>query len=336
MKRIFFNSSIALITIMLLASMFIIDCKKDEAQVKFPHGIFPDTVVNLQGLNSPYDDYNSTAFQLTGGLPLIFSSNRKSSGGQFDLEQGLITFTFDQTNGNFSLIAGMSQDPFLDELITAAVTPRDDLGPYRNFSSEDGFEYFVFSNENIIGNLDLIYFKNRPLYVNTLPDIDGPHQVKLLNTSYDDAYLCFDLNLDSAYFISNIDGNFDIYVKTRPEGKDVGTWFDSDYSPSAKVDSINSPDDDKCPMIFKNLMIFTSNRPGGYGGYDLYYSLFRNGNWSSPVNFGPRINTSADEYRPIIGYHPDFTNIYMIFSSNRPGGVGGFDLYFTGIEVPEL
>ena len=65
-------------------------------------------------------------------------------------------------------------------------------------------------------------------------------------------------------------------------------------------------------------MVFTSNRPGGFGGYDLYYSVFKNGKWSSPVNFGPRINTASDEYRPLIGYHPDFTNIYMIFSSDRP------------------
>ena len=46
-----------------------------------------------------------------------------------------------------------------------------------------------------------------------MPDIEGPFPVKLLNTGFDDAYLSFDLNLDSAYFTSNIDGNFDIYVK---------------------------------------------------------------------------------------------------------------------------
>ena len=81
-------------------------------------------------------------------------------------------------------------------------------------------------------------------------------------------------------------------------------------------------------------MVFTSNRPGGMGGFDLYYSIFRNGNWSSPVNFGPRINTSSDEYRPVLGSNPDFTNQFMMFSSNRTGGKGGFDLYFTGVEFP--
>ena len=335
MKIIFHNGHVSLIITMLILSMFIIDCKKDEAPVKYPLGIFPDTVLNLEGLNSAFDDYNSTANQLTGGLLLIFSSNRRSSGGQFDLEQGLITFTFDETNGNFTLTTGMTQDAFMTKLITAAETPGNDFGPYRTYSSYDGFEYFIVSSENSEGNLDLIYFKNLPVYGSALPVIEGPYPVNLLNTNFDDAYLSFDLNLDSAYFISNIDANFDIYVKTRPEGKDVGAWFDLDYSVSEKVDSINSSSDDKCPMVYKNFMVFTSNRPGGYGGYDLYYSLFRNGKWSFPVNFGPRINSSSDEYRPLIGYYTEFSNIYMIFSSDRTGGRGGFDLYFTGLEVPE-
>jgi hypothetical protein len=326
----------ALIITMLLISMFFTDCKKNEEPLKFPFGTFPDTVINLHGLNSEFDDYNSTLFQLTGYVPIIFSSNRHSSGGQFDLEQGLINFSFDQTNGNFILTAGMSNDPFLNKLITASVTPLDDLGPYRLFSTDDGFEYFVVSSENGDGNLDLKYFKNLPYYSATVPDIEGPYPVKLLNTTFDDAYLSFDLNLDSAYFMSNIDGNFDIYVKARPSGKSIDNWFDSDYSASVKVDSINSSDEDKCPILFNKFMVFTSNRHGGSGGYDLYYSVFRNGNWSSPINFGPRINTSSNEFRPLIGYHPDFTNVFMIFSSDRPGGSGRYDLYFTGIEIPKV
>ena len=320
---------------MLLVSICVIDCKKGEDPVKFPLGIFPDTILSLQGLNSVFDDYNSTVNQLSGGLPLIFSSNRKSSGGQFDLEQGLITFTFDQTNGDFNLTTAMTQDAFMTKLITAAETPGNDFGPYRTYSSYDGFEYFILSSENSEGNLDLKYFKNRPVYGNTLPEVEGPNPVNLLNTNYDDAYLSFDLNLDSAYFTSNIEGDFDIYVNKKAEGKSVGAWFDLDYSVSEKVDSINSSSDDQCPMVYKDFMVFTSNRPDGNGGYDLYYSLFKNGNWSSPVNFGPQVNSPSNEFRPLIGSYAEFSNIYMIFSSDRPDGLGGFDLYFTGLDIPE-
>ena len=78
-------------------------------------------------------------------------------------------------------------------------------------------------------------------------------------------------------------------------------------------------------------MVFTSDRPGGFGGFDLWYSTYGTDGWSQPVNFGPSINTTYDEYRPAVVYAEEFTNDLMFFSSNRPGGKGGFDLYYAGI-----
>jgi hypothetical protein len=334
MKNKILNSITVLVALTLLTSALLIRCSKSEP-VNYPNAIFPDTLLNLEGLNSAYDDYNSTTNEILGALPLIFSTNRKSTGGQFDLEQGLMAFKFNKFNGNFSLAAGITNDAFMDTLIRKVETPRNDFGPYRIYSSFEGLEYLILASENIDGNLDLMYCKNIPQQGSNIPTVYGTFPVKLLNTVFDDAYLSFDLNLDSAYFISNIEGNFDIYFKARPEGQDIGEWFDSDYSPSLRVDSINSPYDDKCPMVYNKLMVFTSNRPGGFGGYDLYYSNFKNGKWGAPVNMGPKINSSSDEYRPLIGYYTGFENIFMIFSSNRPGGLGGYDLYFTGLEVPK-
>ena len=80
-------------------------------------------------------------------------------------------------------------------------------------------------------------------------------------------------------------------------------------------------------------MVFVSNKPGGYGGFDLYYSILENGEWTSPENFGADINTEFDEYRPILfDEGVDYTRHMMIFSSNRPEGMGGFDLYFVGVQ----
>ena len=335
MKKVSTRSNIALILLMLLSSIFLIDCNNKDDSYNYPVGVFPDTVLNITGLNTAFDDYNSTTSSITGLLPLIFSSNRRSAGGQFDLEQGILQFTFDKNDGRFDLSSEMIIDPFLTRLIAKSETPKNDFGPYRTFSSYDGMEYFVLASENAEGNLDLNYCTNIPPNGSSNPEIYGPYPVKLLNTAFDDAYLTFDLNLDTAYYISNPEGNFDIYLKSRPAAKDIGAWFDSDFSPSEKVNNINSPSDDKCPMVYNKLLVFTSDRPGGYGGFDLYYSVFTNGDWGAPVNFGPRINSSSDEYRPLIGYHSDFSNIYMIFSSNRPGGSGGFDLYFTGLNTPQ-
>jgi len=125
------------------------------------------------------------------------------------------------------------------------------------------------------------------------------------------------------------------FLHKRPSGTMLDAWFNQDYSASVIVDSINSSSNDKCPFILKNFMVFTSNRPGGMGGYDLYYSIFKNGKWNSPVNLGPKINTSSDEYRPVLGYDPQFKNMFLVFSSNKSGGNGGFDLYFTGFNITQ-
>lgn len=309
-------------------------CKKTKNPVKFAKGEFPDTVINMVDINSPYDDYNVSPYTLSGSSSIIFSSNRKSSGGQFDLEQATYEFVFDQTDGSFGMGAAMSSDPFMTKLINQAITPGNDFGPYRLFSPIDGYEYMILSSASTQGDLDLFYLKNRPVYGTTLPDIDGPHPIRLFNTSSNDAYFCLNFKMDSAYYTSDRTGDFDIYMHKRPADMDLSTWFNLDFASSVKVDSINSPSNDKCPMILKNIMVFASDRPGGLGGYDLYYSIFKNGKWNSPVNMGPRINSSSDEYRPVLGLDPDFTNNFIMFSSNRPGGKGGFDLYFTGVSFP--
>ena len=335
MKKSSSNTFIVLIFSILFITLCLTDCKKSENPIKFPKGAFPDTVINMTDINSAFDDYNLDIHQLNGNMPVIFSSNRKSSGGQFDLEQATVSFTWDQVTGNFGFGTAMTNDPFMSKLINKASTARNDFGPYRLFSTLDGYEYLITSSVNMDGNLDLYYFRNRPTSGSSLPDIEGSNPVKLLNTSSDDAYISFDSNLDSAYFTSSINGNFDIFMHQRPAEKDISSWLNLDYASSIRVDSVNSTGNDKCPMLYKKIMIFTSDRAGGLGGIDLYYSILKNGKWSSPVNLGPKINSASNEYRPVIGYHPDFTNLFLMFSSDRAGGKGGFDLYFSGIEFPE-
>ncbi len=334
MKRSLIDSIIFVTGLVFIATLFS-HCKKTENPIKFPLGAFPDTVINLTGLNSEFDDYNIALYELYGNAPIVFSTNRASSGGQFDLEQGLFSFVWDQTTGIFDYSTEIINDQFLTNLISSAETPLNDFGPYRMFSTTDGYEYTVLASGTEAGDLDLFYLKNPPAYNNIIPSVEGPFPVKLLNSDSDDAYLSFDANMDTAYFTSDRGGDFDIYLMARPSDKELYKYFDQDFSPSVTVDNVNSSSDDKCPLVFRTVMVFASDRPGGLGGFDLYYSLFENGSWSVPVNFGPTVNTSFDEYRPVLGHHPDFSNLFLMFSSNRPGGKGGFDLYFTGVEFPE-
>lgn len=326
-------------------SLCIISCKKTENPIKFPQGTFPDSTIVLEDLNSQYDDLEITnidlvidetdpeIYQLFGNIISIISSNRTFTGEQYDPVQGQLNFNWDQTSGDFKLESGITQDAFLTKLIDAITTADDDLGPYRRVSTLDGFEYMILSSENESGDLDFYYFKNQPVLGSGLPEISGPYPVQLLNSDADDKYICMDTDMDTLYFSSDQAGNYDIFMKSKPAGTTLTTWFNSAYESSLQPDSINSQYDEECPIVCRDILVFASNRPGGMGGYDLYYSLFKNGKWNSPVNFGPAINTKHDEYRPVIGSHADFTNNFLVFSSDRPGGKGLFDLYFAGVSI---
>lgn len=72
-------------------------------------------------------------------------------------------------------------------------------------------------------------------------------------------------------------------------------------------------------------LYFASDKPGGYGGVDLYVSNREiGGTWGTPVNLGPKINTSGDDMFPYIA---DDGTLY--FASNGHTGLGGLDVYST-------
>lgn len=70
-----------------------------------------------------------------------------------------------------------------------------------------------------------------------------------------------------------------------------------------------------------NTLIFSSNKPGGYGGFDLYSTTFSDTGWSRAQNLGPVINSIYDEVFPFFDREGR-----LGFSSNRLGAKGGLDL----------
>lgn len=74
-----------------------------------------------------------------------------------------------------------------------------------------------------------------------------------------------------------------------------------------------------------NLLYFVSDRPGGYGGKDIWFAKKKKGeSWEKPENAGPEINTSGDEMFP---YIREKGTLY--FSSNAHIGMGGLDLFMA-------
>ena len=73
-------------------------------------------------------------------------------------------------------------------------------------------------------------------------------------------------------------------------------------------------------------LYYSSNRPGGYGDYDLWMSTRReDGTWSPPVNMGDNINTEGSDQSPFM--HPDNKTLY--FSSTGWPGMGGYDIFLS-------
>ncbi len=71
-------------------------------------------------------------------------------------------------------------------------------------------------------------------------------------------------------------------------------------------------------------LLFSSDKPGGAGGYDLWYALLENGQVKdTAINMGWVINTPADEETP---FYAPATN-RLVFSTNGRTGLGGFDLF---------
>lgn len=71
-------------------------------------------------------------------------------------------------------------------------------------------------------------------------------------------------------------------------------------------------------------IFFASDKPGGIGKSDLYYCEFVNGEWTEPVNLGPKVNSAGSENYPFM--HPSGK---LYFTSDRPGGFGNLDVYYT-------
>jgi len=77
-----------------------------------------------------------------------------------------------------------------------------------------------------------------------------------------------------------------------------------------------------------NILYFTSNRKGGYGGLDIYRSYKDStGNWGPPENLGPIINTEYNEETPFI----TVDGKTLFFSSYGHFNIGGYDIFYSNL-----
>src|SRR5262245_4914606 len=172
----------------------------------------------------------------------------------------------------------------------------------------------------------------------------------LLNTASNDMYAILTADGLTIYFTSDRPGglgNNDLWVSRRPS-------TDDPWGTPENLMILNSTSDDSLPVFNTsgNIMYFQSDRPGGCGGQDLWTSRAKPGGdaWTLPVNMGCVVNTPFNETAPAFYANDDLGLSTIYFGSNRPGGIGDFDIYETttrdedlesafwgpGVRIPEL
>ena len=201
-------------------------------------------------------------------------------------------------------------------------------------------DQLVFSSTSIGSQTGAKYKWNELPYlhmysakINANGDLTSPEPfAPKLKTAYHDGPVSFDQGKNIIYFTRN---NI-MWGKISKSGKDVmnlkiflgkleeGTWkMTGNFSFNSNEYSVGHPSIDKDGTT----LYFASDMPGGYGKSDLYFSVLSNGQWSKPINLGPKINTEGNEFFPFVS-----SDGVVYFASDGHGGLGGLDIYFS---VPE-
>jgi len=139
----------------------------------------------------------------------------------------------------------------------------------------------------------------------------------------------------SLYIASNRSGTFDLWVSQR------ATVDDPWGAPQDLGPTINTPAREQAPFLSLDghRLYFFSDRPGGFGGTDLYVSRRRDKRddfgWQPPENLGSNVNSSFNENLSIY-FEDDATGtVTLYFNSNKPGGLGVTDIYASTLQSDE-
>jgi len=142
----------------------------------------------------------------------------------------------------------------------------------------------------------------------------------LMNGAKNDVLLDFNKDGTLLYYFQGLDlFSGDVFVDTfrlRPEERSL-------FPPEFKGPLRPEAGDGDLYFFQDTILLFSSQRDGGYGGYDIYLTQFSNGYWSEPLNLGPKVNTAYDERSPFLAV--DGRTLYV--STNNPmRSLGGFDV----------
>ena len=268
--------------------------------------IAPDEVVALEALNTELDDYN--AAQPRSWHQMVYSSNRGSQGAHLDM-----WITELDWRPPFRLVR--TPVVYAPQLASNA----DERGPIRFFDDVNNRMAVLFASdrEGGAGGLDLYLAGERD---------DAPVRLAELSTSANEAYLTLPYGTQALFASDRGGAGWDLYEVTWTEPR-----VDAPVAKIDRVAVLSSEAEDHAPYVEPETgyVVFASRRDGGRGGSDVWCSRGSDGRWAPPQPM-TRVNSPADEFRPSIARIDDVA--FLVFSSNRAGGKGGFDLYTTKFD----
>ncbi len=156
-----------------------------------------------------------------------------------------------------------------------------------------------------------------------------------INTDLNEGPVAFTKHENTMFFTRNNDKkrkskknnpgtvHLNIYQATNHNG----SWTDIEHLPFNNVEYTVAH-----PTVTANgkKLYFISDRPGGYGGSDIFVTVKNDSTWSKPKNLGPVINTEGNEMFPFI--HNDGT---LFFASDGHKGMGGLDVFYASQKDDE-
>ncbi|MBZ0246162.1 MAG: OmpA family protein [Cyclobacteriaceae bacterium] len=190
----------------------------------------------------------------------------------------------------------------------------------------------VFTSRRPDGNLnttvaaDLVYYED----IFYSENIDGKWQPSKnmrgpLNTNYHNSSVAISPDGQSMILYQDSNGG-DLFVSSK------NTSGEFEWSTPKSMEGLNSEYlENSASLTADNKTVyFTSDRPGGYGGTDIYSAELGKGNrWGNIKNLGPLVNTEMDED----GVFVTASGKSLFFSSNGHAGMGDMDLYRTELDT---
>lgn len=270
-------------------------------------------IQNLDVVNSEYDEFSPVVS--ADESKLMFTSTKHPEGSdQWDKKKEYYEYVYETTMQGYNWLPPLHVDLKTDANVGTC------------FLSPDGQELLLYVGQP--GSHDS---RKGDIYKSILQGSTWSEPVPLgnhINSRDWEGSASFTPDGQTIFFSSEKPsgyGGSDIYMVRK---KQNGSWGGVENLGGV----VNSSFNEDAPFIHPDgkTLYFQSNNLNSMGGYDIFKTEFINGRWTTPVNIGHPINSPYDEYSFTIT--ADAQKAY--YSSNRPSGFGGQDVY--KILIPNL